>query len=292
MDTIFLTAASVKNLPLVRLMIDSLRTFGGDLADAPFWVFAPDPEPVRAFETGATRLLPLTVPDLVAAYPFGRKVAACARAEQLAPAGTRSLVWVDAAYLFCQPPTLFALGADFDAAFRPAHIRNVGLPPSEPLDAFWGGICAALGVDDVPGAVTSFVDGQLLRTYFNSHAFAVNPALGLMRRWYELFQQLVGDAAFQSAACADDIHQIFLFQALLSALVASSVEPARVRILPPACNYPCNLHERVPAEKRPAALNDVVSFAYEECDIRPGALTGIEVREPLRAWLETWLPKE
>jgi hypothetical protein len=273
-------------------MIDSLRTFGGELADAPFWVFSPDLEPVRALETGATRVLPLPVADPAAGYPFGKKVAACARAEELAPAGTRSLVWVDAAYLFCQPPSLFALGADCDAAFRPVHIRNVGLPPSEPLDTFWKGIYTALGVDDILTTVTSFVDGQLLRTYFNSHAFAVNPALGLMQGWYEHFRLLVTNKSFQSAACADERHQFFLFQALLSALVATSIEPARLRILPHIYNYPYNLHDRVPAEKRPSALNETVSFTYEERDIRPDAVTGIEVREPLRAWLESHLPKE
>lgn len=286
MDTIFLTTASAKNLTPVRLMIDSLRTFGGELVNAPFWVFAADPHIVSVLEIDQTRILPLAVADPAAGNPFGKKVAACARAEELAPTGTRSLVWVDSAYLFCQPPTLLTLDADADVAFRPVHIRNVGLPPSEPLDAFWKGIYAALGVDDISTTVTSFVDSQLLRTYFNSHAFAVNPALGLMRRWYELFQKLTGDEHFQITACADDSHQIFLFQALLSTLVATSVKPGRVRILPHTYNYPYNLHEHIPAEKRPAALNDVISFTYEERDIRPEAMTGIQVCEPLRSWLE------
>ncbi|MEW6092921.1 MAG: hypothetical protein AB1531_03040, partial [Chloroflexota bacterium] len=88
--TIFLTIASAKSEPAVRLMIDSLRTFGGELADASFWAFATDPDAVRGLEDDRTRLLPLTVPDPVAAYPFGKKVAACARAEKLAPAGARS----------------------------------------------------------------------------------------------------------------------------------------------------------------------------------------------------------
>jgi hypothetical protein len=292
MNTLFLTTASVKSMKDVGLMIDSLRTFGGELAEAPFWVFVTDTESVHSLEDERTRLLPLAVPDLVSAYPFGIKVAACARAEELAPAGTRSLVWVDAACLICQPPTLFTLGTDCEAAFRPVHIRNVGLPPSEPLDAFWSGIYAALGVDDIRTNVTSFVDGQLLRTYFNSHAFAINPTLGLMRRWYELFRKLVNDTSFQSAACADERHQIFLFQALLSALVASSVEPGRVCILPPAYNYPYNLQERIPAERTLAVLNEAVCFTYEERDIRPNAVTGIEVREPLRSWLDSHLPKK
>ena len=287
--TIFITAAYTNRLPATRLLIDSLRAFGGKLADAPFWVFAPDPEPVRGLETKYTSVLPLTVPRPASAYPFGNIVAACACAEELAPAGTHSLIWIDSRVLVVQPPILFDLGPNSDAAFRPVHIRNVGLPPSEPLDAFWQGIYAAVGVDDISVTVTSFVDGQLLRAYFNSHAFTINPALGLMCRWYSLFQQLVSNAQFQSAACADERHQVFLFQALLSTLVASALKPARVRILPPIYNYPYNLQDRVPTGWRLAALNEAVCFTYEERSIHPNAVTGIEVREPLRAWLEARL---
>jgi hypothetical protein len=287
--TIFITAASANSLPAARLLIDSLRVFGGELADAPFWVFASDPEPVSSLEDKHSQVLPLIVPDLVSAYPFGKKVAACAHAEELVPAGTRSLVWFDPSVLVVQPPMLFDLGPDSDAAFRPVHIRNVGLPPSEPLDSFWKGIYAVAGVEDISATVTSFVDGQILRPYFNSHAFAINPALGLMRRWYSLFQQLVGDAPFQSAACADERHQIFLFQALLSTLIASALKPARVRILPPTYNYPYNLQDRIPPGWRLAALNEAVCFTYEEHSIHPNAVTGIEVREPLRTWLEARL---
>jgi len=290
---IFFTVASADSVPAVRLMVDSLRTFGGDLAGTPFWVFSTNPDAVRGSGSGleneSTRLLPLAVPEPLLSYPFGRKVAACAEAERLVPAGRRSLVWIDPSCLVVQPPALFDLGASFDAAFRPVHIRNVGLPPAESLDPFWQGIYAVLGLEDVSTTVTSFVDGQLLRTYFNSHAFSVNPALGLMRRWYVYFQKLVEDGQFQAAACPDDAHQIFLFQALLSALVASSLEPARVRILPPTYNYPYHLQERIPADRRAAALDGLVCFAYEDCDIHPDALTGIQVREPLRSWLESGL---
>jgi hypothetical protein len=228
----------------------------------------------------------------VSAYPFGRKVAACAQAEQLVTTGTRTLVWIDPACLIVQPPVLFDLGAAFDAAFRPVHIRNVGLPPAEPLDAFWQGIYSALGLVDISTAVVSFVDSQRLRPYFNTHAFAIHPALGLMSRWYELFQQFIDDDQFQAAACPDQRHQIFLFQAILSSLVASSLAPERVLILPPTYNYPYHLLERIPTERRATAFDDLVCIAYEERSIHPEALTGIQVREPLRAWLEAKVPRE
>lgn len=281
-DCLFLTVVSPSDLPAARLMIASLRAFGGELAGAPMWVFSPQPEQIASLEDPHTRLFPL---GPVPASPclFAEKVAACARAEQRIPAGTTSLVWIDPGCLVVQPPLGFALGSDCDAAFRPVHVRNVGLPPSEPLDPFWQGICRLVGVDDIHSTVTSFVDGQVLRSYFNSHAFAINPALGLLRGWQERFQLLSGDQSFQAAACADDLHQVFLFQALLSALVVRSIEPARLRLLPPTYNYPCHLHPRVPPDRRINALNDMVCFTYEDLD--PGSLAGFEVHHPLRAWL-------
>lgn len=288
MDTIFITSTSTDEFPSVRLLEASLRSFGGELAEASFWIFVKSP-PVARIGNKHTCLIPLAVPP--PAFRFGRKVAACAQAEQLAPAGTRSLVWVDPSCLVVQPPVLFSLEAASDAAFRPVHIRNVGLPAAENPDVFWQGIYAALGLADIATTVTSFVDNQSLRTYFNTHAFAINPALGLMRRWYELFAQLVNDKQFQAAACADELHQIFLFQAILSAMVASSLPPERVRILPTTYNYPYNLQGQIPAERRAITLDDLVCFTYEGRSIHPDLVTDIQMSKSLRAWLASRAPR-
>ena len=74
-------------------------------------------------------------------YYFAGKVCASAQAEELATPGVRSLIWIDPACLIVRPPLLFDLGQSFDAAVRPVHIRNVGLPPGEPLNGFWKKIC-------------------------------------------------------------------------------------------------------------------------------------------------------
>jgi hypothetical protein len=286
---LFLTkAGSPAANAAARLLIDSLQTFGGELGACPVWAFAPaeQAEACQELASDQVRVIPLDIPAALRSYPFGSKVCACAQAEQMAPSGLQSLVWCDLECLVVQPPVLFNLGSEYDAALRPVHVRNVGLPPSEPLDAFWQGVFAAVGVADVPMTVTSFVDGQRLRAYFNAHFFAINPALGLLTRWYELFQGLVGDPEFKRAACADERHQIFLFQAVLSALVASSIETSRLRLLPPAYNYPYNLHERVPADHRPRSLNELVCFTFEDRSIHPDAVSDIQIDEPLRGWLE------
>ena len=137
----------------------------------------------------------------------------------------------------------------------------------------------------MPIAVESYVDGQRLRAYYNSHAFAINPGLGLLRRWAEVFETLVVDGAFQAAACHDARHQVFLHQAVLSTLLATTVDPARLRLLPPEYIYPYNLHAAVPEARQARALDDLVCIAYEDRSLDPAEIEDIAVGEPLRSWL-------
>lgn len=269
-----------------RLLLDSLRAFGGAWSDCPFWVFAAAPEKAACEElaVAGAQVMPLAVPPALR-YPFASLVSACARAEELAPAGTPALVWLDPNSLIVRPPALFDPGDSFDAALRPVHIRNVGLPPSAPLDAFWSSVYRAVGVEDVALTVTSFIGRQKLRAYFNSHGLAVRPSLGLCAHWLELFARLVADEGFQAAACGDEAHRIFLFQALFSTLVAATLDPARIRILPESYNYPYDLHGQADAAQRAGAINDLVTLCSEDLLSHPDAIRGIEIREPLRSWL-------
>jgi hypothetical protein len=278
-----------------RLLLESLRTFGGPIGRSPVWLFdtAQDAVVPQQLDDEGVRTLPLIVPERIEHYEFAAKVYACVRAEEHArQAGVWSLIWVDPACLVVRPPALFELGRGFDAAVRPVHIKNVGLGVSEPVDRYWQQVYETAGVRDIKATVESFVDAQRLRAYFNTHAFAVDPRKGLMNEWYESFVKLVGDEDFQAGPCADEQHRVFLHQAILSALVASALDPARVRILPPEYNYPYHLHLDVPAERRARALNDLVCVAYEDEPPHPGAgpggaasALGIEIREPLRGWL-------
>ncbi|MBU1878534.1 MAG: hypothetical protein KJ734_06245, partial [Chloroflexi bacterium] len=162
----------------------------------------------------------------------------------------------------------------------------------EPVDAFWRRVYDAVGVPDVLTTVESFVDAQCLRAYFNSHAFAVNPARGLLGRWFQLFESLVGDREFQAGPGRDERHHIFLFQAVLSALLVTALDPGRICMLPPNYNYPYNLHQSVPPDRRARALDDLVCVAYEDRAIDPALMDDIEVREPLRSWLSAHTENE
>ena len=268
---------------LARIVIESLRAFGGPLCDCPVWAFVLDPERVSRALPGleGVHRFRLAVEEGCPPYPLAEKVLACAQAEVMAGAGIRSLVWLSLDCLIVNPPLLFDLGASADAAFRPVHHRNIGSPAHEPPDGFWQGIYRTLGIHDMLYTVESFADGQTLRPYFNTHCFAFNPAVGLSRAWWEYFKAMVTDEPFQSGPCRDEPHRIFLHQAILSTLVPKMLEWERVRVLPPEYNYPLNLLHEIPPDRRAPTLNSLVSPVYEE----RFPWGEIEVQEPLRSWL-------
>jgi hypothetical protein len=227
----------------------------------------------------------LEVPAWVAGYEYGDKVYACMMAEESAGERVRSLVYLTADSLIVAPPLLFDLGTSHDAAVRPVHIRNVGLGAREAPDGFWRGVYAAAGVEDVPASVVSFVDQEHIHAYFNSAAFAVRPGAGIFRRWFECFEALVGDADFQAGPCADERHRIFLHQAVLSTLLATSLDPKRVRVLPETYGYPYNLHGDIAPERRAARLDDLVCAIYHHRSIDPRDVDDIQMSGELRQFI-------
>lgn len=285
--------ASPKEREYARLLIESLHAFGGKLRHCPIWLFEADPQrvPCAALASlGNVQRHLLAVPDALKRYILADKVCACAQAEALAEPDIRSLIWFNPDCFVIQPPDLLDLapiagGPSPDIAIRPVHGRNIGLLASEPVDRFWAKIYATVGVDDVQTTVESFVDKQQIRAYFNTHTIAVNPALGLYCRWLDDFTTLVEDTAYQEAACGDIAHQIFLHQAILSALIVTQVPPERMRLLPPEYSYPYNMQHLVPPERRATVLNDLVCIANEERPMHPDAVEDIAVHEPLRSWL-------
>ena len=270
-----------------RVLIESLRAFGGRLGGCPVWVFAPDDQatPSTFHDMPAVQYLPLHIDDEFRHYFLADKVCACARAEELAGPEVRSLVWLSPHGLVLRPPLLFDLVPCFDAAFRPVHIRKVGSPASQRPDAFWRAVYETVGVDEPESTLESCVDAQRLRPCFNSHVFSIDPSRRLLRSWLQFFQALLWDQWFQSRHCQDEGHQVFLHQAVLSALLTKWVREERLRLLPPEYSYPLHLHSRVPQARRPHSLNALVCPVYEEAFRYPDTLNGLEVHEPLRSWL-------
>jgi len=277
---------SSDQLERASLLVESLRSFGGRLAHSHVAAYAKgDVDESPRSRLDGLEVIPLNVPDALSSYPLADKVCACAEAEKDAGDRARSLVWLAPECLVVDEPSLLDLGDDFDVALRPVHIRNVGSLAAGPLDGYWKRIYDEVGMEDTGITVESFVDGQHIRAYYNTHVFSTRPSGGLFRRWLGTFDALVRDREFQRGACGDDLHKVFLHQAVLSALVSASVRPERIRALPPAYSYPYNLQSSIPSDRRAQWLDDLVCAVYEDRSIDPDSVDDIAIDEPLRSWL-------
>jgi hypothetical protein len=275
---------SPEQIKSARILIDSLRSFGGGLSTSQVYLFKSDPH-IPDIQGTNLKIFPLEMDARLKDFPLAGKVAACAQAEKIAGRDCGSLIWMNPETLVIKPPSLLELGNESDLAIRPVHIRNVGIPAGAPLDDYWAGIYKSIGLEGTASTVESFVDGQQLWAYYNTHVFSADPALELFGLWQEHFARLALDRGFQAGPCHDVIHKIFLHQAVLSVLIEKLIPAARLRLLPPDYSYPYNLQDRIPAGRRAEVLNDLTVMVYEQRPIDPVKMTDIAVEEPLRSWL-------
>ena len=123
----------------VKLLIESLRRFGSRFGEYPVWLFCTDMKFSEGFSESCTlELFHLKMDLPLHNYPLAEKVFACALAEEMAALeGVQTLIWLNPDCLIFNPHALFVLRDQYDAAFRPVHIRNVGSLTNEPLDGYW-----------------------------------------------------------------------------------------------------------------------------------------------------------
>lgn len=272
------------------VLVDSIRAFGGAHAQAAIYAVQIDAEnnPCRRLLARGVELVPLDLDPLVRAYPYAYKAFAAAEIERRVAGKVDTLVWMDPGMLLLAPPDSLIVRSEHAVALRPVFLANtVGQPPETPPDAYWSRIYELTGTDwkQAP-TVEEYVTGQKLRSYYTCIVIAFKPERGICREWARVMDVLLRDGAYQKEACGDALHRIFLHQAALCGVITASAKPAEIQQLPGGVGYPYNLHQRLPAERRIARLNDAAAVILEDVwDRSPAWLESIRVDEPLRSWL-------
>jgi len=86
-------------------------------------------------------------------------------------------------------------------------------------------------------------------------------------------------------------YKIFMHQAVLAGVVLNLFEQDELQELPESVNYPLHLHDEYPPEYRPKALNELITYRYENIKELLDSLKRIPVKEPLKSWLNDRLEK-
>ena len=274
------------------LLVESLRSFGGRLADSPFWVLLPNgldlPAKTRRRLAALSAEIVLFDPRPAdAQFPFASRVTAAAEAERLAESQSAGLVWLDADTLILQEPAGLILAPGLHLACRPVHHRLIGSAADGPVDDFWRTLYAACGVAEERVFAVDTAAGEPVRAYFNAGLLAVTPADGLLRAWQETFFAVYQRPEIARFYFPNPLYRVFIHQTVLAAVALARTSAHQIRLLPESYNYPLHLHASLPPAHRAARLNDLVTARYDRVDLLAGGglLNLLPVEEPLHAWL-------
>jgi hypothetical protein len=276
-----------------RLLIESIRTFGGLFSGIPIWCLVPRIKSkvssqfrdlcdaanchVRLFETppGALR------------FPFAADVAGAAHAEEKARNTFDLLVWLGVNTIVFQEPRRFMLSNQACIGYRPVHHRNIGSRIDEALDPFWSSVYRICKVpSDRVFPMKTHVDGKTLRPYFNASSIVIRPKRGLFASWRDVFFAAYQQQEFEKFYKQDEMYAIFMHQAILSGIILAMFRSDEMIELPPTYNYPLHLWNHDVTESRPRRLSDLTTARHEGFYSDPNWRENIPEGDDLKNWLE------
>ena len=284
---------------VVAMLVDSIRTWGGEYRDDPIYVVLTGPKASGLrLKDKNVELVPLELEESVRKYPFAAKAYAAAKVEELIAGKIRSLAWFDPETMLLGPPGEMDLKDGISAAVAPVAFINTGQEENQPVDAYWAAIYRKCGLDlKKLFVVETRVDCKKVRAWLNCGMFAVRADRGLCREWAKVLDELLHDEEYQRTAITDAVHRIFLHQAVISTLIVSRLDRGEIHMFSPGYNYPLYCHDldfevasgtyRMPAHKKAQKLNDLTSVFIESFfREHPDWIKYVPpADEPLKKWL-------
>lgn len=285
-----LSVSNINDVQTSEMLIKSLRENGGKYSNSRIYIVYDKPAAKHIYKLSSynVEFLPIQIDSAGSDYLFSRKVYASAQVERILNNQDVNLIWLDNECLVFSEPTELELSLNIKAAMRPVFLlNNIGQLEKNPVDGFWKRIYSELKIDpDQVPIVESLVESKRIRFYINCQVISVNPGSGIFADWERVFTKLVRDEDFQKNYCSDIKHQIFLHQAVLSAVICSKVELGNIQWFSNAYGYPIQQHKLIPPEKRIGRIGDVRILIYENfLKENPDWIEEYQIQEPLKSWL-------
>lgn len=252
------------------ILVNSLRKFGGKMADIPVWIAAPhghslESEVVDTLETLGVRFIPFEISKKLRRFPFGAKAVAAAAIESEARKIGLTLAWHDRTGLIRNTPEAFQLPQGTALGFRPTDIINIGVPANAPLTPFWRDICTQFDVPkDALTEITTVIDEIPIHLYVNAGLLVVRPENGLLSRWAENLTESFMLPKFVAHYRKNQQFAVFMHQAALTAAVVQTTPPEERYILPENYLFSVDNFFDYPEEKRPASLDAIITGRFHD----------------------------
>jgi len=181
---------------LSKLLVDSLRSFGGAFKDIPIYSYQPrkhfkiSSETIKWFEEHQVEYIDTPLNKKWTHYPLANKPLACAYHEERS--NSKRLIFLDSDIFFLGEPKLFDLSDDYDASLRPLDLCKISGATdfNHPNGNYWQQLYALLKVNS-DRRVTSTVDDKDILEYYNSGHVVIQKKNELFQHWLENFHKVM-----------------------------------------------------------------------------------------------------
>lgn len=292
---------SPEGLREVYLLVQSLRTFGGQYDRSPVWLYIPEDIDIEDTEwPGKLRSLGVELrasrtPEAARWFFYAGKVYAAAKAEAAAEGRVPVLVWLDADTIVLSEPTELDLSADVSLAYCPVMHNRSGTIYDAPPNEFWSRIYEKLSLtDDMLFPMVTPADKQTIRAYFHVGLLAVRPERNILRGWAGDFEVLYTDPVLAEMCKSEVDKRIFLHQTALTGTVLTNLRRDELMELSGRYNYPIFFEKQYGAIEPFNSLEDVVTIRRVVSDKYLPADWYDELAGPIDriAWLREHLERE
>lgn len=252
------------------VLAKSLRSFGGDMKDGPFWLYLPIESPELQEKIGnRASVLNIEVrtsatPEAALNYYYSGKTFAAGNAEGNAAGYFKILAWLDADNVIVREPKDFLLKDGVCFGWRPVMLKLIGSAYNEPPDEFWARLYDKFSVkQEAVFPITTPVDSAQIRAYFNAGILIVRPKRGILRKWSVFYEKLYSDPFYQEECKKDVRKRIFLHQTALAGAVLNMLSRDEMTCFDDRYNYPFFFFEKYPADKQLKSLDDAITIRHD-----------------------------
>ncbi len=270
-DIVFASFAQDESeLEQALVLAKSLRSFGGSLENSTFWLYLPAESPKLAEKIG-DRALELNIeiktsptPEAAQWFYYSGKTFAAGNAEGAAAEHFKILAWLDADNIIVQEPKDFLLKDGVYFGWRPVMLKLIGSDYQKPPDEFWARLYEKLSVKpESVFPITTPVDNEQIRAYFNAGILIVRPERGILRKWSVFYEKIYSDPFYQVECKKDVKKRIFLHQTALAGAVLNMLKRDEMVCLDEKYNYPFFFFDKYPVEKQFKSLDEAITIRHD-----------------------------
>lgn len=171
-------------------------------------------------------------------FPFYDKIQAGAICEQ---SHAQPFLWVDVDSVFFHiSPKDFQL----PICINPVDKKNIGIKADDPISDFWTYILKDIGLsknDYKRTKVTTTISKEFIYPYYNIGMVYLDPSLLIFSNTLKVMKKLLNTPEFQTMLMDNPLNQIFLHQAVFSALVIKFLPSKKISYLKEGYNMPMHL---------------------------------------------------